>query len=546
MATTENMGGPASVSYGAPSLVAQQHTYGHVLCCLCGASIMPNPSNMCVNCIRSQVDITAGLQKQVTVLWCKECNRYLNPPKNWVRAELESKELLTFCVKRIKGLQKVKLVDAGFIWTEPHSRRLKTKLTVQSEVFNGAILQQTFVVEYVVETHMCPDCSRAAANPNTWTAVVQVRQHTEHKRTFMFLEQVILKYNAAAACINIKDIHEGVDFFFSKRSHAQRFLDFLQGVVPIRYRSDKQLVSHNEQNASYNYKYTFSVEIVPICKDDLIFLPSKVSSSVGHLGPLVLCTRAMNTLHYIEPNTLRGTQVEAPVFWRQPYKALLNSRHLVEYMILDIEPTGQTAANGKIELADAQVARVADLGSNDTTYHVRTHLGHLLNPGDTALGYDMTRANFVDDELENYVQKGHSLPDVVLVRKSYEERRRKRQGKGQGRSWKLKRMAIDSDDTMVLKKGQQAQADKRQQDLERFMQELEEDPEMRSRVALYKDPAHKAAAAQKMDAMTDGDDDEDDLPDIPLEELLDDMNALQLEEGAQHSTVSDEDEDMEG
>ena len=78
------------------------------LCCLCGASIMPNPSNMCVNCIRSQVDITAGLQKQVTVLWCKECNRYLNPPKNWVRAELESKELLTFCVKRIKGLQKVK------------------------------------------------------------------------------------------------------------------------------------------------------------------------------------------------------------------------------------------------------------------------------------------------------------------------------------------------------------------------------------------------------------------------------------------------------
>lgn len=72
----------------------------------------------------------------------------------------------------------VKLVDAGFIWTEPHSRRLKTKLTVQSEVFNGAILQQTFVVEYVVETHMCPDCSKAAANPNTWTAVVQVRHPT--------------------------------------------------------------------------------------------------------------------------------------------------------------------------------------------------------------------------------------------------------------------------------------------------------------------------------------------------------------------------------
>lgn len=44
---------------------------------------------------------------QVTILWCKECGRYLQPPKHWVSAELESKELLTFCIKKIKGLQKV-------------------------------------------------------------------------------------------------------------------------------------------------------------------------------------------------------------------------------------------------------------------------------------------------------------------------------------------------------------------------------------------------------------------------------------------------------
>lgn len=56
------------------------------------------------------------------------------------------------------------------------------------------------------------------------------------------------------------------------------------------------------------------------------------------------------------------------------------------------------------------------------------------------------------------------------VRKSYEEKRRRRTGQGQGRAWKLKRMAMDTDDGMQLKKGQQLQADKRQQDLERFMQ----------------------------------------------------------------------------
>jgi nonsense-mediated mRNA decay protein 3 len=71
-------------------------------------------------------------------------------------------------------LVQVKLVDAGFIWTEPHSRRLKVKVTVQAEVFNGAILQQSFVVEYVIETHMCPDCEKQNSNPNTWVAAVQV------------------------------------------------------------------------------------------------------------------------------------------------------------------------------------------------------------------------------------------------------------------------------------------------------------------------------------------------------------------------------------
>jgi hypothetical protein len=30
--------------------------------------------------------------------------------------------------------QKVKLVDAGFIWTEPHSKRLKVKALIQAEV----------------------------------------------------------------------------------------------------------------------------------------------------------------------------------------------------------------------------------------------------------------------------------------------------------------------------------------------------------------------------------------------------------------------------
>lgn len=93
-----------------------------------------NPSGMCVNCIRSQVDITSGIPKAQSVQCCRGCERYLQPPRTWIACAWESRELLTVCIKRLKGLNKVKLVDAAFVWTEPHSKRIKTKLTVQKEV----------------------------------------------------------------------------------------------------------------------------------------------------------------------------------------------------------------------------------------------------------------------------------------------------------------------------------------------------------------------------------------------------------------------------
>ena len=37
-------------------------------------------------------------------------------------------------------------------------------------------------------------------------------------------------------------------------------------------------------------------------------------------------------------------------------------------------------------LADIWVARMSDLGVNDQQYFCRTHIGHLLNVGDTVLG----------------------------------------------------------------------------------------------------------------------------------------------------------------
>lgn len=42
-------------------------------------------------------------------------------------------------------------------------------------MLNGAILQQVFVVEFVILHQMCDDCHRVEAK-DFWKAVVQVRQ----------------------------------------------------------------------------------------------------------------------------------------------------------------------------------------------------------------------------------------------------------------------------------------------------------------------------------------------------------------------------------
>ena len=103
---------------------------------------------------------------------------------------------------------------------------------------------------------------------------------------------------------------------------------------------------------------------------------------------------------------------------------MLSARQLTEFVILDIEPVagGAAGGHGGVQLAEAQVARAADFGRNDAVLFTRTHLGAVLKPGDMAWGYDVAGANLVDPEIEKF--RNLDLPDVILVRKSYEARRR--------------------------------------------------------------------------------------------------------------------------
>uniref|UniRef100_A0A8D3ANQ8 60S ribosomal export protein NMD3 n=1 Tax=Scophthalmus maximus TaxID=52904 RepID=A0A8D3ANQ8_SCOMX len=427
----------------------------------------PNPANMCVACLRTQVDISEGIPKQVTVQFCKQCER---------------------CVR---------LIDAGFLWTEPHSKRIKLKLTIQKEVMNGAILQQVFVIEFVIQYQMCDDCHRVEAK-DFWKAVVQVRQKTAHKKTFYYLEQLILKHKLHQNALNIKEINEGIDFYYSTKQHAQKMVDFLQCTVPCRSKTSQRLISHDIHSNTFNYKSTYSMEIVPVCKDNVVCLSPRLAQSLGNMGQLCVCTRVTSTIHLIDPKTLQIAEVDGNTYWRNPFNSLCNPRQLEEFIVMDIDiirdqklGAGAGLRSNKHTLAELWVQKTSEMDTSQQ-YHCRTFLGHLLNIGDLVMGFDFANSNINDEHLNK--MNPHHLPDVVLIKKSYDRSRRAKR-----RNWKLQEMSKD-------REGMDTDDERQYQD---FLEDLEEDPALRKNVNIYR---------------VESDTDDDGAPRISLTEMLEELS----------------------
>eukprot|EP00457_Paulinella_chromatophora_P006063 gb/GEZN01006081.1/.p1 GENE.gb/GEZN01006081.1/~~gb/GEZN01006081.1/.p1 ORF type:complete len:530 (-),score=79.72 gb/GEZN01006081.1/:93-1682(-) len=495
--------------------VEDDHT---IACCVCGTQIAPNPANTCINCLKSKIDITEGIPKQAVLLFCRNCERYQRPP--WVAADLESKELLAICLKKI-NFKTVKLQDASFQWTEPHSRRIKVRLVIQKEVFSGLILQQTFIVEFVVTPTQCPECA-ASFTEHTWTACLQVRQKVKHKRTFLYLEQMLLKYNICLNAIGMKEMPMGLDFFWPTKGDSNKMLEFLRTVVPLTTKQSKRLISQDDHNNTHKYKFSFYAEIAPICKDDFVALPLKTAAGLGGVCPFLLCLRVTNVMHFVDPRTCKLIDLNGVAYFREPFTAAMTSAQLVEFAVLDVElpdsyrggkdlkSQGEynkaSKMSKKIQLAEVEVARASDFGVNDKTFRILTHLGHLLKPGDSVLGYETSAGNFHSTKTK------YEIPEIVLVRKMFLSKRRAKK-----RNWKLKSLALEASSERNTKK---AELTKAELEYERFLEDLEEDEDMRSKVNLYRKQQNEIAVHGQESEM---DDEDEEIPVVPEEELLDDV-----------------------
>jgi nonsense-mediated mRNA decay protein 3 len=494
-----------------------------VHCCICGLMIDPNPSNRCINCIKSRVDIAEGITKQVIIYKCRTCERFMGPP--WMHYDRESPQLLTMLLKKVKGLKNVKLIDANFVYTEPHSKRIKIKITIQKEIHGGTVLQNNLILEFTENNQQCEECQKSYT-PHIWTAAVQVRQKVDHKRTFLFLEQMMLKNGVHEKCIKISEKDDGLDFYFKNKSAANSLMNFIQSKIPVRSKQAKKLISHDVHASLYNYKHTIACEIAPVCRDDLIMLPQKLSTLLGGIGPLVLCYKISTHIHVVDVMTMETQMIDSALYYQHMFSGFMTRKQLVEYIVIDIESPEfdpnetKTVKRENFRCVQVELKRVSDIGKNENTYLTHTHLGEVLNYNDSVMCYDLETANFPEDVAERIATMKKDAPDVVVVKKHYPRMRRK----NRKRYWKLERMPMKDETNMEAdeeaeeeektnKKGKKQKKSKKhtkteydnQKEFEEFLRDLEEDPELRTAVNLYKDKKVIDELEAKLASMSLGD-----------------------------------------
>lgn len=530
-----------------------------ILCCECGVLIAPNPSNTCPTCLAARTDVTRGISTEVQLHQCRGCQRWHKDAGTWIACDLESRELMALCLGSVPGLgnkqrkkasneERVRLVDASWIWTEPHSMRLKVRVTVQKEVYGGGgggtILQQSFVVTFVVRNQQCVEC-QSEFRQGSWKSLVQVRQRVKHKRTFLYLEQLILKHGAHRGCLSIETFRDGMDFYFPDRSKAARFVSFVENVVPIKVKASKKLIGVDDKSNVSNYKYTHLVEICAICKDDLLFLPKKVANDLGNISRCVLVKNVSNVVHLVDPSTGQTAAMNAEVYWRDPVAfrpvVVAARSRFARFVVLDREAAAverrnvsrrATSRRNRSRLAKLTLAREADLGVNDDRTEQNSHVGYLMRAGDVCAGYDLSEVRLVDDEAES-LRGTDALPDRVVLRKLYRgaataaTTTTTTTSTRDSRVYKLQRLDVekrtdadaDAGGRRADKKKALKEMEQDDMDEEDFLRELDADREMRGQVNLYKAETTKKDDDAMDDAMDD--DDGDDDQQVQLDELLD-------------------------
>jgi len=205
---------------------------------------------------------------------CKRCLRYCIGGDRYEHLDPESTGLMSLCLRCIPALKKqsnknaevaIDVRDASFIWTEPHSMRLKVKLQLKAILhdLNNMEILQRIMVEIKIGNKQCKDCQKQFQN-QTWMGLVQLRQkRSGTKGGLATVESHLAKRPEIRQKVyNIDTSRNGFDFYFATVGDATAFASFLSRICPVRTKATRKLVSTDNHSNTANVKHTFVCDMV--------------------------------------------------------------------------------------------------------------------------------------------------------------------------------------------------------------------------------------------------------------------------------------------
>jgi len=113
----------------------------------------------------------------------------------------------------------------------------------------------------MTDTHSCE-------RPLSFFPSFSSRIHSN--RRHLLSSQLYLRTDLLRLNLCCQTFRDGMDFYFSEKQQALRFIDFVTNNIPTRSKYARKLVSADHSSNIANFKHNHIVEIVPLCKVFLI------------------------------------------------------------------------------------------------------------------------------------------------------------------------------------------------------------------------------------------------------------------------------------
>jgi nonsense-mediated mRNA decay protein 3 len=370
---------------------------GHILCCLCGTSMIPNEAAMCMACLKLQYHNEIPKAYDLELIQCSKCSKWHHRQNQWVSHDAESPELLSFCVKKIPFMQNpasnsIKINDSNWIWTEPHSKRLKLYINYEHklEKYQSLTISNQIQAEFIIKNKQCMSCIYEN-NDHKWNAMIQLRSfsasssisslvnanalsatvmnaHTISKIYYQ-IEKLLIQSKMYQIILDIETINlsttksssstnsgqhkqqsnaiaNGLNLYFFHKNQAEKVMSFLQEYFPFIIKKSKKIISSNQQNHTSRYEYIILMELLPVNKNDLLMIPKQVHGK----SELMLITKLSSIIHCLNPMTLSTYDINITKYCQYPFQTILNEKYLVPFIVLDVNllddtNPGSTAAS---------------------------------------------------------------------------------------------------------------------------------------------------------------------------------------------------------